>query len=91
MAEGEEPGSNLLSCQINKLADWLKGDRVYSGHLVERHLHHVLSGYTTYYNHARTHFALGKYAPNGRLIETEGAITAILIFGRIHHRYAQMV
>ena len=58
--------------------------------LGERHLRHVLSIYATYYNHTRTHLALGKDAPNRRPIETSGAIAVLPILGGLHHRYARM-
>lgn len=50
VAEEKYLESKSLSCQINKLADWLHGDRVVSGHLVERDFCHPRArtgGHTT--------------------------------------------
>jgi hypothetical protein len=44
--------------------------------LGERHLRHVLLSYLTYYNEARTHLSLNKYAPIPREVQGVGQIFA---------------
>ena len=58
----------------------------------DHHLRHVFNTYVIYYNHnhTRAYLALGKDAPNGRPIETSGAITVVPILGGLYHRYARM-
>jgi len=41
----------------------------------EAHLQRVLKEYTSYYNAARTHLSLRKYAPYRRLIERRGRMS----------------
>jgi transposase InsO family protein len=56
----------------------------------ETHLHRIMSAYANYYNHARTHLALGKDAPIGRSIERIGHIIAEPVVAGLHHRYARI-
>jgi hypothetical protein len=56
----------------------------------EAHLRQVLSTYANYYNNIRTHCSLAKDTPNHRLVERIGSITARLILGGLHHRYARI-
>jgi len=56
----------------------------------EAHLHHVLNGYGKYYNAVRTHLALGKDAPLGRLIQRAGTITRIPHLGGLHHTFVRI-
>ncbi len=56
----------------------------------ERHLRHVLSCYMEYYNAARTHLSLGKDAPIGRVIQSNGRITCRPVLGGLHHHYARI-
>ena len=55
----------------------------------ERHLRRVLRAYVTYYEHSRTHLALGKDTPKGRTIDPVGSgrIVARPEVGGLHHRY----
>lgn len=55
----------------------------------ERHLHRVLRAYVTYYQHSRTHLALGKDTPAGRAIDpaSSGRIVARPEVGGLHDRY----
>jgi transposase InsO family protein len=57
--------------------------------LNERHLHRILSDYARYYNGSRTHLALGKDAPEPRLVHRQelGEVVAFAEVGGLHHRY----
>jgi putative transposase len=55
--------------------------------LSQRHLHHLLKNYLTYYHRSRTHLALAKDAPEPRAIMRQGEIIAIPQVGGLHHRY----
>src|SRR5258707_335211 len=56
----------------------------------ESHLRRVLASYAAYYNQARTHLALGKDAPLGRVVQRSGVIVAIPILSGLHHQYARI-
>jgi hypothetical protein len=56
----------------------------------EGHLRRVLSSYAAYYNHARTHLALGKDAPSHRAVQRSGDIATIPILAGLHHQYVRM-
>jgi transposase InsO family protein len=56
----------------------------------ERHLRHVLSCYTDYYNAARAHLSLGKDAPIQRAVQSAGRIQARPVLGGLHHQYARI-
>jgi hypothetical protein len=56
----------------------------------EAHLRQVLSAYATYYNDIRTHLALGKDTPRGRIVQRSGNIIAIPILSGLHHHYVRM-
>jgi hypothetical protein len=49
----------------------------------------VLRAYARYYNESRTHLALDKNAPNGRAVETFGAISSQPLLGGLHRRYSR--
>ncbi|MBK8793916.1 MAG: transposase [Holophaga sp.] len=59
--------------------------------LNEDHLRRLLKEYFTYYHQDRTHLALGKDAPNGRLEEIPPNAAALVEaqprVGGLHHRY----
>lgn len=59
--------------------------------LNESHLSWILSSYSTYYHHDRTHLGLGKDAPIDRPIQpmpTEGGkVIELPRVGGLHHRY----
>ncbi len=57
--------------------------------LGEEHLRRILRSYARYYNHSRTHLALGKDAPESRPIQGDemGEIVALPEVGGLHHRY----
>src|SRR5919198_1294926 len=54
-----------------------------------RSLRQILQSYFAYYQHARTHLALGKDAPEPRTVEPpdHGRMLAIPQVGGLHHRY----
>jgi len=56
----------------------------------ETHLRRLMSGYVRYYNHTRTHLALGKDAPIGRSAERFGRVIAQPMVAGLHHRYARI-
>ena len=56
----------------------------------ERHLRHVLSCYTDYYNAARTHLSLGKDSPVQRAVQAVGRIQGRPVLGGLHHQYARI-
>ena len=58
--------------------------------LGEAHLRQILSSYAAYYNEVRTHLALGKDAPAGRVVQRSGAIVAIPILSGLHHHYVRI-
>lgn len=51
------------------------------------HLRRMLSQYFSYYHHSRTHLALGKDAPESRVVMRHGKIVALPAVGGLHHRY----
>ena len=55
----------------------------------ERHLRRVLSAYSQYHHHSRTHLSLDKDCPEPRLIQPPSAGTVIAFpqVGGLHHRY----
>ncbi len=55
----------------------------------EAHLRRLLAAYADYYNTSRTHLSLGKDAPDGRVVECDGAIISINVLGGLHHRYGR--
>jgi hypothetical protein len=57
--------------------------------LDERHLRRILTRYFAYYHRARTHLALGKDAPDLRLIHlpAAGQIVQLPEVGGLHRRY----
>ena len=58
--------------------------------LGEEHLRRVLHAYAAYYNELRTHLSLDKDSPNRRPVQRCGHLTAIQIFGGLHHQYCRM-
>ncbi len=54
----------------------------------ERSLQSILRSYIDYYQHWRTHLALGKHPPVSRVVETDpGAVIARPHVGGLHHSY----
>ena len=55
----------------------------------QRSLRRILRSYFAYYQHSRTHLALGKDAPEPRTVEPpdQGRVFAIPQVGGLHHRY----
>jgi hypothetical protein len=60
--------------------------------LKERHLQQLIESFVTYYNIDRTHLAVGKNSPSGRLAEQKPGLASNLVslprVGGLHHRYA---
>jgi len=56
----------------------------------ERHLHHVLLSYMTYYNDAQTHLSFNKDAPVPRAADTAGCTICQPILGGLHHQYTRI-
>jgi len=56
----------------------------------ERHLHHLLISYQTYYNEVRTHRSLKKDAPIPRDVRTLGRIVPLPILAGLHHQYVRV-
>ena len=56
----------------------------------QAHLCRVLKTYAGYYNGVRTHLALGKDAPFGRLVPVAGRIVPLPILGGLHHQYVRI-
>ena len=56
----------------------------------ERHLRHLLTIYSAYYDEARTHLALNKDAPLHRAAQTVGGIASISWLGGLHRQYLRM-
>jgi len=52
-----------------------------------RHLRRLLKNYFVYYHRSRTHLALAKDAPAGRVVMPRGEIIAFPEVGGLHHRY----
>jgi transposase InsO family protein len=62
-------------------------------HLVifnEGHLRRNLAAYACYYNETRSHLALNKDAPFGRLIQQVGTITGVPHLGGLHHSFVRI-
>ena len=55
----------------------------------ESSLRRILNAYFEYYEHSRTHLALGKDAPESRAIQPPamGAVVELPQVGGLHHRY----
>ena len=55
-------------------------------------LQHLLKRYIEYYEHSRTHLALGKDTPVSRAVSppTAGRIVALPQVGGLHHRYERI-
>jgi len=56
----------------------------------ERHLHHLLRSYATYYNSARTHLSINKDAPSPRTVHAVGRILPTPFLGGLHHLYVRI-
>ena len=56
----------------------------------EAHLRQTLHSYAAYYNEVRTHLALGKDAPLGRVVQRTGVVVAVPILSGLHHHYVRM-
>jgi transposase InsO family protein len=56
----------------------------------ERHLHHLLRSYATYYNSARTHLSVNKDAPSPRTVHAVGRILPTPFLGGLHHLYVRI-
>jgi hypothetical protein len=56
----------------------------------ERHLRHLLQSYQRYYNEARTHLSLHKYAPVPREVRAVGRVLSVPILGGLHHQYVRI-
>ena len=56
----------------------------------EAHLRRILSAYTVYYNHTRTHLALNKDCPLERPIQRFGSVVAIPVLAGLHHQYGRI-
>ena len=56
----------------------------------ERHLHHLLRSYATYYNSARTHLSVNKDAPSPRTVHAVGRILPTPFLGGLHHLYVRV-
>ena len=54
------------------------------------HLRRILAAYADYYNGVRTHLALDKDAPCGRLVQARGEITALPVLSGLHHQYLRI-
>ena len=57
--------------------------------LGERHLRAILKSYLHYYHRSRTHLALGKDAPEPRMVQPPelGGVVELPEVGGLHHRY----
>lgn len=59
--------------------------------LNERHLKRLMRDYVRYFLHDRTHLALAKETPSGRLAEADVSascrVVALPRLGGLHHRY----
>jgi transposase InsO family protein len=57
--------------------------------LGERHLRAILKSYLDYYHRSRTHLALGKDAPEPRVVQPPelGGVVELPEVGGLHHRY----
>ena len=55
----------------------------------EEHLRRTLRRYAVYYNHSRTHRALGKDCPIHRAVQSTGTILSSPILGGLHHVYTR--
>jgi transposase InsO family protein len=60
--------------------------------LGQRHLRRILTDYSSYYIHCRTHLALAKDTPKPRPVEPplSGDVVALPRLGGLHHRYTRL-
>jgi transposase InsO family protein len=56
----------------------------------EAHLRQILASYAAYYNQVRTHLALGKDTPLGRVVQRSGVIVTVPILSGLHHHYVRI-
>jgi transposase InsO family protein len=56
----------------------------------ERHLHRILTAYSSYYNETRTHLGLAKDTPIPRAVQRSGTIVTTSILSGLHHCYARI-
>jgi transposase InsO family protein len=85
------PGSPWQNAYVERLIGTVRReclDRVLV--FSEAHLRRTLSAYAAYYNEIRTHRALGKDAPSGRLVQHAGVIIAKPILSGLHHHYVRI-
>lgn len=55
----------------------------------EGHLRRTLAEYVEYYNADRPHQSLNGESPDGRMVESAGAVAAHTVLGELHHRYSR--
>src|SRR5262245_26148881 len=58
--------------------------------LGESHLRQFLSSFAAFYHPARTHLALDKDTPLGRVVQRSGSLVAIPILSGLHHHYVRI-
>jgi hypothetical protein len=56
----------------------------------EAHLRRIVKSYASYYNLIRTHISLDRNAPDFRVPQLVGNITALPVLGGLHHHYLRV-
>jgi hypothetical protein len=56
----------------------------------ERHLHRILTAYSSYYNETHTHLGLAKDTPIPRAVQRSETIVTTAILSGLHHCYARI-
>jgi transposase InsO family protein len=85
------PASPWQNAYVERLINSIR--REYIDHVIilgEAHLRRIMSRYTSYYDQARTHLALGEDAPISRPVQSFGRIITEPMVGGLHHRYARI-
>src|SRR6516225_2428398 len=92
----EQLGGKRLRLTTISACAWPSGPRNLAGVCLDsviilgaRHLRAILKSYLDYYHRSRTHLALGKDAPEPRMVQPPelGGVVELPEVGGLHHRY----
>ena len=83
------PASPWQRAYVERLIGSIRRDCLDHVVLGEGHLRKILKSYLDYYHRSRTHLALGKDAPEPRMVQPPelGGVVELPEVGALHHRY----
>ena len=83
------PASPWQRAYVERLIGSIRRDCLNVIILGERHLRAILKSYLHYYHRSRTHLAVGKDAPEPRMVQPPelGDVVELPEVGGLHHRY----